>query len=72
MLMLLILSSSRVWMTTMDYSRQSSGTLTGSQPVGVVNDVFTGVLKKPIDIYCEWTLENDTVNKQDKPRRLWS
>ena len=37
-------SSSRVWMTTTDYSRQSSGTLAGSQPVGVVNDVFTGVL----------------------------
>ena len=37
-------SFSRVWMTTTDYSRQSSGTLAGSQPVGVVNDVFTGVL----------------------------
>ena len=35
MLMLLILSSSGVWMTTTDYSRQSSGTLAGSQPVGV-------------------------------------
>ena len=34
-------SFSRVWMTTTDYSRQSSGTLAGSQPVGVVNDVFT-------------------------------
>ena len=34
-------SSSRVWMTTRDYPSQSSGTLAGSQPVGVVNDVFT-------------------------------
>ena len=35
MLMLLILSSSGVWMTTTNSSRQSSGTLAGSQPVGV-------------------------------------
>ena len=34
-------SFSRVWMTTTDYSRQSIGTLAGSQPVGVVNNVFT-------------------------------
>ena len=26
---------SKVWITTTDYSRQSSGTLAGSQPVGV-------------------------------------
>ena len=38
---MLALSSRRVWMTTTDYSRQSSGTLAGSQPVSVVNDVFT-------------------------------
>ena len=42
--MLLILSSRELWMMTTDSSKQSSGTLAGSQPVGVVNDVFTGVL----------------------------
>ena len=38
---MMALSFSRVWMITTYYSRQSSGTLAGSQPVGVVNDVFT-------------------------------
>ena len=41
---MMALSFGRVWMITTDYCRQSSGTLVGSQPVGVVNDVFTGVL----------------------------
>ena len=39
-------SFSRVWMTTTDYSRQSSGTLAGSQPVGVMNNMFIGCTLK--------------------------
>ena len=38
MLVLLIRSSSGVWMTTTDSSRQSSGTLADSQPVGVYSN----------------------------------
>ena len=42
-------SFSRVWMITTDYSRQSGETLAGSQPIGVVNDVFTRCTLNPGD-----------------------